>query len=80
MISPFSMQFKTINIRKKSSKQWMLCLKWYLNQKILTIKVIHKNRIKMEVDIKINQNETIFAKKYKHEKVLLLWFRNAYVK
>ena len=61
MIYPFITRLRTINIRKHSRKQWKLRIKWNLNQKRIIIKVTHKNRIQMEVVIKIYQMKRFFT-------------------
>ena len=58
----------------------MLFVKKYSNKKIIIINGAHKNRVKMEVMSKINEMKRVLHKHRNMKKVLLLWFRNAYVK
>ena len=60
---------KTINIQKRFRKQWTLYVKGNLNQKIIKIKLTHKNRIKMEVVSNINQIKQVSHKQINMKKI-----------
>ena len=60
-------------------KQWILCINLNLKQKNNNKSNIQKLN-KNSVSDRDKYNETSFAQTQKHEKVLLMWFRNVYVK